>query len=646
MKSIILILVNVFLLQTIFMAQGDLEINHYCSKAHSANGYFNPKHINRSSDDSYDLKYYRFEWTIDPAIYYISGTVTPYFSVESDGFNQMAFDFSKKLIIDSITYHGQKLTYDQPSAYKLMVKFPAQISNGTIDSISITYHGAPPSGGLGSFTQSTHSGTPILWTLSAPFGSQDWWPCKNGLDDKIDSIDVFITTQNAYKAASNGTFMGEKEVNAAHKVHHWKHRYPIAPYLVAIAVTNYSVFTHNVELSDGSSMPMVNYVYPENLNNATSGTLANVKALQFFDSLFIDYPFKKEKYGHTQFGWGGGMEHQTMSFVTNFDWGLLAHELAHQWFGDLVTCGNWEDVWLNEGFATYLEGLSRERHPQNPNDWFNWKRGKVNSIISNPSGSVKVDNVSSVSRIFNGRLSYNKGSYLLHMLRWKLGDEPFFRGIRNYLNDKSYLFATTPQFTKHLENASGESLSEFFKDWYEGQGYPTYNIKWAQSGNTVKIKIEQTTSHPSVSFFEMPVEIKLSNGSESQFIRLDHSSNGQIFDVDIPFQATQAEFDPYLWLAAKHTITKDNAILSSLEDDALSNIEISPNPFKDILNFVNISNLDFDCTIMDVSGKIVKKGKLWQNKESIDLSHLTNGMYFIKLQENNGKINLMKVIKN
>jgi aminopeptidase N len=645
MRHIFLLFAGIILVQTILYAQNDLDSNHYCNKAHAAERYFNPLLKNSIANQSFDLKYYRFEWDVDPSINYIKGTATPHFTVEKQGFDKIEFDFSNQLSIDSIMYRGQKLNYQQPSTYKLVIEFPNVLAFGSLDSISISYQGAPPSGGFGSFIQSNHGGTPILWTLSEPFGTQDWWPCKNGLDDKIDSVDVFITTQKAFKAASNGTFMGEKEVSATHNVHHWKHRYPIASYLVAIAVTNYSVFTHNVVLSDGSNMPMVNYVYPENLINATSGTLANVKALQFFDSLFVNYPFKKEKYGHAQFGWGGGMEHQTMSFVVNFDWGLLAHELAHQWFGDMVTCGNWEDIWLNEGFATYLEGLSRERHPQGNNDWSNWKRGKINSIISGESGSVKVDNTTSVNRIFSSRLSYNKGSYLLHMLRWKLGDEPFFRGIRNYLNDKKYHYANTSDLIQHLEAVSGENLREYFKDWYEGQGYPTYNVKWAQSDNNVKIKIEQTTSHPSVSFFEMPVEIKLSNDNESQYIRLDHNSGGQIFDINIPFQATKAEFDPNLWLAAKHTIVKDNAILSSLEDNTLSNIEINPNPFEDILNIMNMSNLDFDFTIQDIAGRIIKNGKLSNTQESIELNNLMSGMYFIKLQSETGNIEVMKIVK-
>lgn len=645
MKRFFLFVANVILAQTVLTAQIEIDKNHYCNKAHAADRLFNPVLKNRFADDSYDLKYYRFEWEIDPAVNYIKGTATPYFTVESDGFNQIEFDFSNRLSIDSILYRGQKLSYQQPSEYKLIIDFPNVLALGSLDSLSISYQGAPPSGGFGSFIQSNHGGTPILWTLSEPFGTQDWWPCKNGLDDKIDSVDVFITTQKAFKAASNGTFMGEKEVNATHNVHHWKHRYPIAPYLVAIAVTNYSVFIHDVLLSDGSTMPMVNYVYPENLANASVGTLANVQALQYFDSLFVDYPFKKEKYGHAQFGWGGGMEHQTMSFVVNFDWGLLAHELAHQWFGDMVTCGSWEDIWLNEGFATYLEGLSRERFPQSNNDWYNWKRGKINSITSNEAGSVKVDNTTSVNRIFSSRLSYNKGSYLLHMLRWKLGDDAFFEGIRNYLNDKNYDYAVTSDLIQHLEAVSGETLTEYFKDWYEGQGYPIYNVKWAQSDNNVKIKIEQTSSHPSVSFFEMPVEIKLSSDNETQYIRLDHNSSGQIFDLNIPFQSTKVEFDPNLWLAAKHTIVNDNAILSNTKYNAVTNLIISPNPFEDILNISNLSNLDMDFNIRDVSGRMIRNGKLSHTQESIELSSLMSGMYFIKLQSESGANTVMKIVK-
>jgi len=617
---------------------------HYCNKAHASANRFGPGIFTNPLTENYDLKYYRFEWEIDPAVYAIKGTATPYFTVLSDTFDQIHFDFSKELIVDSIKWKGQKLMFTQPESYLLTIDFPSPLQKGGLDSISISYHGMPPSGGFGSFIQSSHAGEPALWTLSEPFGAQDWWPCKNGLDDKIDSIDVIVTTPEKYRAASNGSLVSEINANGGLKQYHWKHRYAIAPYLVAISVTNYVAYTDDVLLSDGSVMPMVNYVYPENLESAKIGTKDNVKVLQYYDSLFVAYPFSKEKYGHAQFGWGGGMEHQTMSFVVNYGWGLLAHELAHQWFGDLVTCGDWEDIWLNEGFATYLEGLSRERYPQSQNDWYNWKAGRINSIVSNAGGSVKVDDPTNINRIFSSRLSYSKGSYLLHMLRWKLGDVYFFQALRDYLNERSYKFAKTPDLKAHLESVSGQDLDEYFRDWYEGQGYPIYQVSWDQEQDRVLIQLNQSTSHASVSFFEMPVPLRLSGEGKELILKLENTFSGQIFQVIPDFKVEKVEFDPELWLLAKSTV-QNTDIISGSEDVKNDDIKIYPNPVQNILVIENPEEIYSSLLISDAHGKVVRSEKLSGVKSNIDFSKLPAGQYFIRLQgvKENKTVEVIKV---
>lgn len=608
---------------------------HYCHRSESARHIISGDFRTSPLTEDYDLRYYRFEWYIDPAVNAIKGTATPYFTVVGDGFAEIHFDFSSSLVIDSITWHGQRLTYEQLEDYLLKASFPVALDKGTLDSISITYHGTPPSGGFGSFIQTTHGQDPVIWTLSEPFGAQDWWPCKNGLDDKIDSLDVIVTTSSMYRAASNGSLVSEKEIPGGLKSYHWKHRYAIAPYLVAIAVTNYEAFTHDVMLSDGTTMPMVNYVFPENLSEAMTGTLANVKALQFFDSLFVAYPFRKEKYGHAQFGWGGGMEHQTMSFVINYGWGLLAHELAHQWFGDMVTCGAWEDIWLNEGFATYLEGLSRERFPQSPNDWYNWRIGKINSVTSNPGGSVKVDDPTNIGRIFSGRLSYNKGSYLLHMLRWKLGEETFFVGLRSYLNDMGYKYARTTDLKSHLEAASGQNLTGYFADWYEGQGYPTYAVTWDQEETRLLVRLDQTPSHPSVSFFEMPVPLRLKGEGKELDVRLENNSNGQMFQLTPDFKVEEVVFDPELWLMAKSTVTRQD-LVSAVRDENTKEALIFPNPAVDHLTVKMPAAVEWAYSISDISGKEVMSGMSQDSDEFvIDLGRLANGSYMLKVSGSN-----------
>ena len=166
------------------------------------------------------------------------------------------------------------------------------------------------------------------------------------------------------------------------------------------------------------------------------------------------------------------MEHQTNSFIVSPNENLMAHELAHQWFGDKITCGSWQDIWLNEGFATYLSYFYFEKG--DPAGHLNRLKNLSNAITSVPGGSVWVEDTTNVGRIFSSRLSYNKGAYLVHMLRWVLGDTSFFRGVRQYMNDPklAYGFAITEDLKRNLEQVSGKDLTEFFNDWFKGQGHP------------------------------------------------------------------------------------------------------------------------------------------------------------------------------
>jgi len=534
-----------------------------------------------SASNNYDVKYYRCEWEVDPAVRYITGKVTVYFIITVPT-NNIQIDLMNALTVDSVKQRNILLV-KQHTNNTLSFDFPVAINAGVLDSVSIYYKGVPANNGFGSFETTTHAGIPVMWSLSEPYGSRDWWPCKNGLDDKADSIDIFVTAPQQYKAAANGLLQSEILVaGGTKKLAHWKHRYPIASYLVCFAVTNFSVFNNSVLLGN-TNLPMQTHCYPENLTFFQGGTQNVLDALQLFHNNFGDYPFIKEKYGHVQFSWGGGMEHQTATFLVSIDENLCAHELGHQWFGDKVTCGSWEDIWLNEGFATYLAAFYMEN--KYPASILTSRKNVINNITSAVGGSVWVDDTTNVGRIFSGRLSYNKGSYLLYMLRRKLGDQAFFNGLKQYINDSklAYGFAKTDDLKRNLEQVSGQNLSEFFKDWFKGQGYPSYNVQWTQIGTQyVDIKMNQTTSHNSVDFFELPVALKFKNATQEKTIVVDNKTNGETFFRNIGFIADTVLIDPEYWL-----ITKNNTTAKVPDAMAGQNVvQVFPNPVGDSLLYL------------------------------------------------------------
>jgi aminopeptidase N len=628
MKSIFLFILCTFTSAT--FAQTTIDTIYSIAEAEmksasaTMNFSANPNTLN------YDVTYQKLEFTVNPAVYFISGKVTTTFKALSP-MSTVIFDLTNNLTVSSVKQNNVSIPFSQTPT-EVIITLSGLVNTNSSATVEITYAGAP-SATQEAFTISTHSGTPILWTLSQPYGGRDWWPCKQDLNDKIDSIDVYITAPSQYTSVANGMQISQVTHTNGTKTTHFSHDYPIPAYLVAIAVTNYQIFTQTAGTSP-NTFPIVNYLYPENFTSASNSLAVTLPIMNLFETLFETYPYSAEKYGHAQFSWGGGMEHTTVSFMGSFGRELIAHELGHQWFGNKITCGSWNDIWLNEGFATYLSGLVVE-NLDGSTPFVNWKNGLINNITSQNGGSVYVpeSDINNVNRIFSGRLSYNKGAMVVHMLRYKIGDAAFFQGMKNYLldDDLAFGYANTADLKSHLETVSGMSLTEFFNDWVYGQGYPSYQFQVQNlANNQVQITINQTQSHPSVSFFEMPVPVRLlgSNGEQLNLV-LNHTTNNQIFIENVPFTVTSMLFDPQ-----KHLISKNNLVtldVTQVQTNAL--LRLYPNPTSSILNLQHPTDLKLEKAVFyNTLGQTM----LTSTETTWDVSDFANGVYFLKVFNANG----------
>ena len=598
------------------------------SAAKTMNLAVNPNTLN------YDVTYHKLEFTVDPAIYFITGKVTTTYTAISN-MTSLTFDLSNTLIVSSVKINNSALVFSQ-NTNELVITLPTTQTAGTQATVEIIYAGAPPQNGFFAFTSSTHGTppTPVMYTLSEPFGGRDWWPCKQDLNDKIDAIDVYITAPSQYVGVSNGVEPEAPIVIGANKTTHFHHGYPIPAYLIAIAVTNYSVYNQTAGTAP-NTFPIINYIYPESLAVVEPQLAQTPLILDLYGSLFEIYPFHNEKYGHAQFGWGGGMEHTTVSFMQNFSRGLIAHEMAHQWFGDKITCGTWKDIWLNEGFATYLASLVIE-HFDGQAAFIADKTNMITNITSSLNGAVYLTDAQAldVNRIFSSRLSYNKGAMVLNMLRFKLSDAIFFQGIKNYLADVNlaYKYAITANLQTHLEAVYGSSLTEFFYDWVYNQGYPIYNITVQNvAAGQAKITVNQTTTDTSVSFFEMPVPIRLTGaGGLTLDVVVDNTFNGQDFTVSVPFTVTGVLFDP-----KKDVISKSStATLETFDFNFGQSIQIYPNPSSKTLSIDFPEGIEIESAIFyTVLGQKImgtKSQKTW------DISSFSSGIHFLTIQTNKG----------
>lgn len=580
----------------------------------------------RSTDAHYDLIYQKMQWQVDPDVNFIAGTITSHI-LPSEDMSGITFNMSAALIADSVFINGEKITGVIHSVDFLEI--PAVFGAGQTDTVVVHYHGAPAGTGFGSFMQDTHDSVPVIWTLSEPYGAQDWWPCKQTLTDKIDSMDVFITVPDGYTAVSNGLLMSALS-SGGFTTWHWKHRHPVATYLVCLAVTNYVQYNDTITLGDVSVL-VENYVYPESLATAQTATSELAGPMLLFSQLFGTYPFADEKYGHAECNFAGGMEHQTITFVGVWDYELLAHELAHHWFGDFVTCASWQDIWLNEGFATYLSGMCLEfLKPDAFQNFLYWRNVWATSA---PDGSVFCEDTSLVSRVFSGRLTYSKGALVLHQLRWVVGDSIFFEALNNYLYDPAIAngFATTRQLTDHFEAVYGSDLDWYFDDWIYGQGFPTYTISWTQDAdNMVELVIDQVQSHPDVSFFELPLELRFSSAGYDTSIVVQNTVNHQVVYLQLHAAVNTLNFDPM-----QHIIDGEAVILGNLVECGDFDFKVYPVPADDKIAVTLCGDAFYNLRMYDLQGRLLIDRPI-RRFDTFDVSQLAGGMYIISIFDTQG----------
>lgn len=507
---------------------------------------------NSGTGANIDVVYYRCDWTIDPSVSKnISGTITTYFKTIAANVSQITFDLNNLVFGSPVAkYHGITCTSSFPSTDIFRVTLPSAIATiGTLDSVSITYSGTPPAvnGQEEGFQRGelpSGSGNWYIYTLSESYEDKDWWPCKADMQDKADSLDINVTVPNTYWVAANGKLV-DSAINGANRTFKYKHRYPIATYLVGLGIAKYNRQHRGVVTIDGKNVPVMYYTYPNMTGSTLTTAIARMDVskteLVEFSNKYGPYPFADEKHGYYQHNWGGGIEHQTFSGMSGgsmASWSIIAHELAHQWFGDKVTFATWNHLWLAEGFAKYSEALAAELVPAigvTPASHLSSIKTTARATNTTPvllsAGSIA--NSNTIWTTNNDNAIYQRGAMIVSMLRALMGDAKFFQGCKDYLNDPllAYKSAATADLQRNMENQMpGVDLTPFFNAWVNGTGRTDYTGSYYITGKTIQFRLTQSRNPSGNPFMPMPVVVKIANagGTYDTSVVIYHYSNTQL----------------------------------------------------------------------------------------------------------------------
>ena len=595
-------------------------------------------------EEKYDVKYYHLNLNVTNESTDIKGNTSIFIQILEE-FDTLVFELSDQMQIDSVTINNaiNSNVFQNDNKLFIISENPYLPDEQLI--VNIFYsspEGYDPSDGLYRSYDYTY-GKYATYTLSEPFSANNWFPVKQKLSDKADSVSVWITTDTSLMAGSNGLLKRITSLDNGKQRFEWHSDYPIAYYLISFSVAeymDYSFYTRPAEYED--SILVQNFIYKNGniLEKEKEKIDKTGELINLYSELFGLYPFPDEKYGHSMAAIGGGMEHQTMTTLQNFNFNLVAHELAHQWFGDNVTCGSWQDIWINEGFASYSEYIALENliSPEAAKDWMVDAHDYAKTE-RNGSVYLQEDEVEYVSRIFSHALSYKKGAAIIHMLRYEIdNDDIFFSVLRQFQTEYRDSVAKANDFIEVVNDITGDDYQWFFDQWYYGTGFPYFNINWRMNNDSLIIESYQTGSGESSPFFKTHIDFQLRffEGEDST-IRVLQEKPEERFAFFLPNSVMGVIADP------ENYLLKSLSIYESYLN--VPEIDISPNPFYDHINIVFADKTGLKSIfITDILGKNIYHEDFRNSYIRLDLPYLQQGMYILGIKLN-GKTFSKRIIK-
>ncbi len=568
------------------------------------------------------------------------------------------------LSVDSVLFNRLKIDFQRKNQ-QIIISEVSPLDTVVVD---VFYHGHPANDGFGGF----FFGDRTIWTVgeglytNPPSTFRFWVPSHDVPSDKA-TLDMKVTIPQPLQVVSNGLLVSTTENSADGTVtYDWQESHPIATYLIAISIDKYAEFSEQYISVSGDTIPLQFYVYPEDLQRAQEDWKDTGKMIAFFERKFVPFPF--EKYGMVQVPMRGAMEHQSMtsyasSLITGdhrYDY-IIAHELAHQWWGDLVTLSDWRNIWLNEGFATYCEALyfesqgddsARQQYMQNLQTIYFKEVAKLGNFpIYDP-------------KYLWGGTVYQKGAWILNMLRWNVGDSFFFQSLRTYANQFAYSNASTDDLKNIFEQVSGQNLTWFFDQWVYGQGFPELNIGWEMTRidtHEYKIDMNIRQKQNSAEPFYLPMEIEIQTASGNVLDTVVVKNQEDDFQITVNDLPRELVIDPNHWLLKKADIIS-RPLPPGFKPDEFDLAQNYPNPFTpgatgDVTKItfqIGIKNSPF-LVLLEIYNVLGQKVKTLANKrmagglytffwDGTDDSGkvLPSGVYICRLKSN-GKVMTKKI---
>ncbi|MBE0566572.1 MAG: hypothetical protein IH621_11470, partial [Krumholzibacteria bacterium] len=512
-------------------------------------------------DRGCDILSYDLELRLDPSAGTVTGTVAVGFAALADGLDTLRLDLVGALTVTGITRGGGCAPFlHTGAALHVLLAPPAAV--GRPDTVVVSWQGRPPRHGpfrAGLMFRSHDAGTPldpgddvpVIANVSQPWSAHSWWPCKDLPADKA-LVSLAVTVPDTLSVMANGTLLGTDPADPGWRRWAWREAYPIAPYLVSVAISDYVGWDEDCRPAVGGPVPLEFRIFPQDSAKAAFDLAPTCAMVEMMADLAGPWPFPGEKYAQAEIIWAGAMEHQTAtSFArflltgTGYFENFVIHELAHQWFGDSLTPATWADLWLNEGFARYCEALWLERS-RGPEAY----RQYLQQIgpLAHPDLFTEQGLLGDPDPILPNLMVYDKGAWLLHSLRLLLGDRDFFAFLADYATRPELVHGTvtTADAVAAAERASGRDLGAFFTAWLQTTAVAEIAaevVVTPRRGGTALVAVTLEQRQDPVFPVAVPVVVTTAQGTSREIVRLEDRRGTFSFTVPAPVAAVAIDPD-------------------------------------------------------------------------------------------------------